>query len=786
MFRNPNRLFASAVLLTFLAAQPSYAAPLQLNLPNPNLAPRASAFSSHPAGLIYAKQSQLAGMTIGNGFRAIATPANSAKTTMDSMWEGLKKGALQVGLQFATPGLDPLLGGMASSIITGAIDGLISPADPNKPLDPKRKGIFGGIADTFHEALKGFKEIGVIKPGDTVGNAQRIAQLTDFTQITQQQGLAAAIETYGAGFLYRSSVESLITAGTNFSIQQAINAQLKDSNNLVELEGRQVLQISLGTGPNGVKQYLWVDATTHAPIASLQGQDYIRYIAPPKVDTVTHVAAAINTEITRTLEDGSKLILEVRDGLVTKARLTRGDQSWLFTGNEVGDLQLSSDGTIFTGQLVDEPTGLSFIFDRGSLTKTVLLPTITSALSVGQLAAVADILESSSPILFEPTPEMTQQHLQDFNLEVGNLQNLLAAKFGTNKAQALVAEFKQSGQTVIQTPETQANERQRLAEQTSSVELSDSERRTMGEVVTDWANGLRAKGIQMGANAEEGGLAYWAGFGVYFLGDLTDIGADPLRIGEGFGKAFAEDLPNKHYGAALWHITEDVFRGIQFIPGIALASKSVSGAIKTVQTSGKVAEATGALNRVKSGVMNFVSTWSKRFGIGDDVLGVASDAKGSLKYEYAFNESNFKGLAHAASTEKLKSLASGINPKQLKANNRLGSAFYLSEDSGTAIAEVKYKAKISGGGGPDIVVQYDLNLSKAKVLDFTDPAIRAKYGCVPDPNSYVTGRNAATLAKQDGYNVIKYESIRNPGHNNYAVLDNADFDELLKARLPLQ
>ena len=76
-------------------------------------------------------------------------------------------------------------------------------------------------------------------------------------------------------------------------------------------------------------------------------------------------------------------------------------------------------------------------------------------------------------------------------------------------------------------------------------------------------------------------------------------------------------------------------------------------------------------------------------------------------------------------------------------------------------------------------IRYKVNLKKAKVLDLSDPKIAAKYGYKGGPISSQTQMIGAR-ALDEGYNVIKFNSLRGKGVN-YAVLD--DFNELLTPKM---
>ena len=112
----------------------------------------------------------------------------------------------------------------------------------------------------------------------------------------------------------------------------------------------------------------------------------------------------------------------------------------------------------------------------------------------------------------------------------------------------------------------------------------------------------------------------------------------------------------------------------------------------------------------------------------------------------------------------------GINPRKLGANNRFGAAFYVADQTMTAEAEVKYH-----GGVPKYIVRFKVDLSKARILDLTDPATAAEWGYV-QAGTFEEHQPIGARAREAGYNVIKYPSLRGPG-DNYAVL--ADFKELL-------
>ena len=113
----------------------------------------------------------------------------------------------------------------------------------------------------------------------------------------------------------------------------------------------------------------------------------------------------------------------------------------------------------------------------------------------------------------------------------------------------------------------------------------------------------------------------------------------------------------------------------------------------------------------------------------------------------------------------------GINPARLSPDARFGEAVYLSEVGETAVAEVAYHGKVASH-----VIRYELNLSAARVLDLTDPAIAASWGYKGGSN-YATPQAIARDARAAGFAVIKFNSERGVGAN-YAVL--RDFGRVLQ------
>jgi hypothetical protein len=348
--------------------------------------------------------SQLAGITLSTGIRNITKTGDTTQNVLKGMQDGLTRGALQLGLSFATQGLDPLLGGLASAGVLGAIDGIVSPPFERDPLtgeiirDPvtgkpklldknsdgivdqrDHKGIFAGIGESIMRTIGGFTEIGLIKPGDPVATAEGLAKLNDFSNIVREQGLGAALDTYATSLLNRSAIESILNAGSSVrqygTIRESINAALAPPNpqdtrprlhvEEVDYQGKRVLQILSADGG-----YILADKDTHNLIAILdvqgKGQDrterFIRLNSDVKVDPKTGIAGAPDSTTETRHLSGDEILASIRQEIqgadVKSITLNTADGEVLrVKPNSLNTIRLNDDGTIRDGILVDDRTG---------------------------------------------------------------------------------------------------------------------------------------------------------------------------------------------------------------------------------------------------------------------------------------------------------------------------------------------------------------------------------------------------------------------------------------------
>lgn len=84
------------------------------------------------------------------------------------------------------------------------------------------------------------------------------------------------------------------------------------------------------------------------------------------------------------------------------------------------------------------------------------------------------------------------------------------------------------------------------------------------------------------------------------------------------------------------------------------------------------------------------------------------------------------------------------------------------------------------GNNAKFAISYDMNLSGQKVLDLTNPQIASEWNYVQNLTSTKSCQNIGELAKEKGYNVIKFQSYRGSG-NNYVIFD--EFDSILSPKI---
>ena len=124
--------------------------------------------------------------------------------------------------------------------------------------------------------------------------------------------------------------------------------------------------------------------------------------------------------------------------------------------------------------------------------------------------------------------------------------------------------------------------------------------------------------------------------------------------------------------------------------------------------------------------------------------------------------------ARAAEPGIVQNILDDLDPTRFSPSSRFGRALYLAEVGDTAVAEVP---------GATYVIRYKVDLTRAVVLDLTDPEVAAAVGYADDVSAIAAHQELARRTIDLGYNVIKYNSYRGAGAN-FAILDShiAPFD----------
>lgn len=111
------------------------------------------------------------------------------------------------------------------------------------------------------------------------------------------------------------------------------------------------------------------------------------------------------------------------------------------------------------------------------------------------------------------------------------------------------------------------------------------------------------------------------------------------------------------------------------------------------------------------------------------------------------------------------SVIDGINPQYFNNESRFGGGFYVTEDGDTAIAELG-----AHGNQATEVIRFDMNLSGQKVLDLSSQSIASDWNSTKNADTSIC-QQIAEKALDEGYNVIKFPSVRTGGIN-YVIYDN--------------
>ena len=225
--------------------------------------------------------------------------------------EGVFRGTVTLGVEFATQKLDPLVGALTARAVTGAIAGGLS----------KDHDIFRGIFDAYTESTGNLLTLD--GPGnDSWSQALYLSKVHDFSSLIQENGFANAFETYATSIFYRDSVEDIIKiSGTVANYFQTVltNPQSLPENmrpTVTAYNGLAALLVPTGDG-----DYLIISADGKQVFAQSKGGYYLE--GTFGVDD--HGEWVLVNGSSTQLDDNGIINLEIEDGSLRRAEFQSYD-----------------------------------------------------------------------------------------------------------------------------------------------------------------------------------------------------------------------------------------------------------------------------------------------------------------------------------------------------------------------------------------------------------------------------------------------------------------------------
>jgi len=228
--------------------------------------------------------SRLAGLVIrstlrnglGGPFGSGGTPGEADEwLDVDRAWQGLMDGLLQgamnISLNYVSQQLDlhPLVTELGFTAVAGIIEGLFN----LNPEIPAANKIFDEVWEGYTNATLNLFRLGLQNPNDPWQQAAYIANIMEFSEIVQEQGLLNAIETYATSMFRQSTVQSMINIAG--SVSNYIQQQLNDPTQYVT-----------GIKDGKTLKYIKLPTDLYMPDVSPLEQDYLALIADPGAEDV--------------------------------------------------------------------------------------------------------------------------------------------------------------------------------------------------------------------------------------------------------------------------------------------------------------------------------------------------------------------------------------------------------------------------------------------------------------------------------------------------------------------
>ena len=175
-------------------------------------------------------------------------------------------------------------------------------------------------------------------------------------------------------------------------------------------------------------------------------------------------------------------------------------------------------------------------------------------------------------------------------------------------------------------------------------------------------------------------------------------------------------------------------------------------------------------------VREVANAFATNMSLGSVATGGVALAGNAAKKIRVGNTPHLPNFYHASnSPTNIQNILNGINPRFLNSESRFGKAFYIGNSAETVIGELTHH-----GVSLTHAIRYKINDRQANILDLTNPEIAKKWNYFGGEITNTT-RNIGQIAKDQGFNVIKYNSERFNGGINHAVL--SDFKEILKPEI---
>ena len=199
--------------------------------------------------------SYLAGIGIRSSLQA-GFNGGSPADIWGSVMMGVAQGALNIGIEYTGQKLkiDPMYTALAARAISGALEGLVTPVDPNDP-NSDRKGLLRGAIEGLFDSGRNFLVLGGTATGsDPWSQAAYIAQVLDISRSIQEKGLAETLQTYATGILQEDSISAIMRTG--MTISEYINQKRStgSTETVTASDGKEAELIELGdagTNPAG-------------------------------------------------------------------------------------------------------------------------------------------------------------------------------------------------------------------------------------------------------------------------------------------------------------------------------------------------------------------------------------------------------------------------------------------------------------------------------------------------------------------------------------------------------